>query len=49
MRPFSALFDLAVLPLDLTKDAIDLLAFQDNDKSRVRQRVERIAEDLGLE
>ena len=48
MRLFSAAFNLACVPLDIFADAVDLQMGLDGPKSKTRQRIETIEENLGL-
>jgi hypothetical protein len=50
MRLFSAIFDVAMLPVSVAKDVCTLGgAIIDEDKSATRQRIEKIEDELGME
>lgn len=49
MKLLSAVFDLALLPLDLTKDVCTFGgAITNDDKSAMRERIEKVEGHLGM-
>ena len=46
MKLFSTLLDVALLPVAMVKDALDIHNFVEGNKSYTRQQVEKIDEDL---
>lgn len=46
MKLFSALFDMALLPVAVAKDCLDIHNLAEGNKSYTRQQVEKVDEDL---
>lgn len=46
MRLLSALFDTALLPVALARDVLDISNFIDGRKSFIRQKIEKIEDEL---
>ena len=49
MKLFSAMFDMALLPLSLAQDLVNPFpVLVDDEKSKTRERIEQIEKELGM-